>query len=518
MVERFLETGNGKPSLATLPGFRWARHWMPEANSYSVFAYFSPEFFHGLVSPQYQIELRRRLEAIAHIEVAEVASRAATAEGIEPEVPAMIARGLLPPWFDNRADGSKTLRSDPQWIDSRRGARGSFLPIIDVEVTHVSPAEAERYAKLATFYQNQWQQMDPMMVGLRRFQVDGDPQAERIGIEAYLAPFAREKYGWVGDLLAPAAPVAIAMPPDDVINVQLLMNGTTPVTAPRMPYHLFAGVKDMVPPEPGDMKGLISTFRALKSTPGYLGAYPQPGYLDQLPLGLGGGRPDAFGFSRSLIGLYRWQDAGFSILSFDRSILESTRQTVAPLRVDDSAQVRVQVRNLQGSRLSGWVNDQWYDRARRASHGNASLLDGLHQQLKVPAADALKVAETMLDVKLNCPLGGTFQYQPQGNDGWWTSTAWSGEAIRPDGSIGPPPDYLAPWLKWFRGVRLHLTQFNERLAVVGTLDVQRQPLPPDAQAGEAALPSLNFDLFQLPFKMFGSGSEPDSNKPEKRKF
>ncbi len=42
------------------------------------------------------------------------------------------------------------------------------------------------------------------------------------------------------------------------------MNGTTTLTAPRLPYHLFAGVKVMQPPSPGDMKGLIKTFRALK--------------------------------------------------------------------------------------------------------------------------------------------------------------------------------------------------------------------------------------------------------------
>ncbi len=30
-----------------------------------------------------------------------------------------------------------------------------------------------------------------------------------------------------GNMLAPAAPVAIATPPDDVASVQLLMNGTT---------------------------------------------------------------------------------------------------------------------------------------------------------------------------------------------------------------------------------------------------------------------------------------------------
>lgn len=537
LAQRFLQISAGQPSLASLESFRWARVWMPEQNNYSVFAYFSPEFFHELVSPQFQIELYRRLESIAHLEIAEVAARAAMAEGVEVQVPALSAAGLLPDWFDARPDGSQILRSADKWIDSARGARGSFLPIVDVEVNQVSQAEAERYGRLADFYQKSWQQMDPMLVGLRRFQgqskkvdggnVEGDKveersnSEERVAIEAYIAPFAREKYGWIGDLLAPSAPLAIAMPGDDLVSVQLLMNGTAPLTAPRQPYHLFAGVKDMVPPAPGDTKGLIKTFRALKAVPGYLGAYPGPGYLDQLPLGLGGGRPDAAGFSRSIIGLWRWQGAGFSLISFDRSILEHTLSFLAPIRVDDSAQVRLRINSLQGSRLSGWVNDQWYQRAWRASHGNAELLDAIGQQLKVRGPEALGVAESMLDVRLNCPLGGKFTFTAQptnAKEGWWTSDAWRGHTRRSDGTVGPPPDYVAPWLKWFRGANLHLTQFPERLAVVGTFDIQPQPADPRGADSKTELPSLNFDLFQLPFKMFGGGEANNPAQPQKRKF
>lgn len=531
LVERFLQVAADGQSLAKLDSFRWARQWMPEANGYSVFGYFSPEFFHGLVEPAYQVELRRRLEAIAHIELAEVATLAAQAEGIDPNIPDMIAAGLLPEWFDQRADGSRTLRSNDKWIDSRRGARGSFLPIVDTTVENVNATERECVERLTRFYQTQWQQMDPMLVGLRRFKSDTDPQDERVSIEAYVAPFAKEKYGWVGDLLAPAAPVAVAMPGDDIASVQLLMNGTTPLTAPRMPYHLFAGVKDMLPPSPGDMKGLIQTFRALKSTPGYLGAYPQPGYLDQLPLGLGLARADIMGISRSIIGLYRWQEGGFSALSFDRSILESLRPIVQPVRADDSAQVRLNIRNLEGSRIAGWVNDQWYERASRASHGNAQLLDAMVQQLKVPGPQAMSTAERMLDVRLNCPLGGKFAFTSMAGGsvaadsakqdaGWWTSSAWASEQVQNDGTVGPPPDYVAPWLRWFRGIQLHLTQFPDRLAVVGTLETHRQPLPVDVKAAEekVALPSMNFDLFQLPFKMFGGKEEGQPVKPSSRKF
>lgn len=547
LAERFVAVANDGMALSKLDGFRWARQWMPASNDYSVFGYFSPEFFHGLVDPAYQIELRRRLEAIAHIEMAEVATLAAQSEGIAPNVPEMMAAGLLPEWFDRRADGSKTLRLANKWIDSRRGARGSFLPIVDVAVEYVNPTERERAERLNRFYQNEWQEMDPMLVGLRRFKSDANAMDERVSIEAYIAPFAKEKYGWVGDLLAPAAPAAIAMPQDDIASVQMLMNGTTPVTAPRPPYHLFAGVKDMVPPAPGDMKGLIQTFRALKSTPGYLGAYPQPGYLDRLPLGFGLARADILGISRSLIGLYRWQEGGFSALSFDRSILENVRVVAQPVPTEDSAQVRLRIRNLEGARIADWVNDQWYERASRASHGNAHLMDAMVQQLKVPGSEALDTTQRILDVKLNCPLGGRFAFTPLSRSqstalaqpalgspqpstssgdapaglGWWTSSAWEKEQLQSDGTVGPPPDYLAPWLRWFRGVELHLTQFPNRVAVVGTLDTHRQPEDEANDPDEKlTLPAMNFDLFQLPFKMFGGADKEEGQpaKPPTRKF
>ncbi len=98
----------------------------------------------------------------------------------------------------------------------------------------------------------------------------------------------------------------------------------TPIGRPTEDYHLFAGVKDMVPPAPEETKGLISILRALQAVPGYIGAWPMPGLLDQLPLGLGGGPPDITGYSRLIGGLWRWQGAGFSLLSFDRSIIENT--------------------------------------------------------------------------------------------------------------------------------------------------------------------------------------------------
>jgi len=525
LMRRFLEVGSGEPSLASMPSFEWARAWMPESNNYGVFAYFSPEFFHQLVSPQYQIELRRRLESIAHLEIAEVASAAAVAEGIVPDdVSKMQAAGLLPAWFDQRADGARTLCSKGRWIDSLRGGRGSFLPIADVELVGVSDVEAGGYAKIATFYQDQWRQMDPLLVGLRRFELDGHPGVERVAVEGYVAPFGKQKYGWIANLLGPATNVEITQPQDDAAAIQMHMSGANPLGRPTQDYHLFAGVKDMLPPTPEETKGLIKTLRALQATPAYVGAWPMPGLLDQLPLGLGGGPPDYAGYSRMLGGLVRWQGGGYSLLSFDRTIIDNTIPQLATLNAPDNAQARLRVNNLQGTKLSSWINGQWYARGWSSSHGNARLLNTVNQQLKVPGDQALEVAQRLLDVRLQCPLGGEFRFEPLPGsagrtDGWWTSSAWREAVLMQNGKFGPPQQYSAPWLNWFRGGNIHLTQLPERVAVVGTIDLEFPPLALAAKVNEKDVaPPMDFDLFQLPFKLFGNGKDKESEKPERKSF
>ncbi len=510
LVERFIEVGSTGQSLAKLPSFQWARQWMPESNGYCVFAFMSPDFFHHLVGPHYQIELRRRLEAIAHLEIAEVAGHAARAEGNTLEsIDAYRASGLVPEWFDRRPDGAQTLRIGDEWIDSLRGARGAFLPIADVEIGSVDEAELKEYQKVAQYYQDRWEEMDPLLFGLRRFQLEGHPEVERIAIEAYVAPFKREKYGLLADQLGPPSPIEIAMPTDDIAAVQLHMGGEDMLGRPRTDYHLIAGVKDLIPPSKEETKGLIKTLLALKALPAYLGAWPIPSILDKLPLGLANNPPDINGFSRMIGGLWRWQNAEFSLISFDRSILENAIPQLAVLRSEDLAQVRLRISNLKGTKLAGWVNGQWYQRGWQGSHGNARFIDTIQEQLKVPAEEAQQVAERILDVRLQCPLGGQYELKSYGksDERRWVSTAWD-SAIHAGELLLPAEGYVAPWIKWFRGGKFHLTQLPNHLAVVGTVDLELGPMPKATGGMDGALPKMNFDLFQLPMKIFGIESKP----------
>lgn len=84
----------------------------------------SPQSFYHLVSPKYQIELQRRLKAIAHLEIAEVAALAARAEGHKvDDLKSLASFGFLPEGFDKRPDGARVLNLDGEWIDSLRSSR-----------------------------------------------------------------------------------------------------------------------------------------------------------------------------------------------------------------------------------------------------------------------------------------------------------------------------------------------------------------------------------------------------------
>jgi len=543
LARRFIEVQKTNESLAQLPAFRFARLMMPIEHDYDVFAYFSSEFFQNLVSPKYQIELKRRMRAIAALENAELASIVAknekahglngirsdkqTTATIPPDwmpgdqIEYLIAQGYLPRWFQQRVDGSETIRFQDGWYDSVRGARGSFMPIADVPLVDCTPEEAADYRETIEFYTKDWQQTDPLMFGLRRYEHPEIPKAERVAIEAYIAPLGSDKYGWTSLLLAPPVDQQIQLPSDDVVSLQLHLRGNDTGNRFTPNHTLFAGLKDIELPFPEETKGLFATLGLLKSLPIYLGAWPKPALLDRLPLGLGGGLPDVTGYSRTLIGLWRWQMGGFSIISFHREILDACASIVRVIPADDVAQGRLRVGNISDSKVAGWFNTLGFRQAAQATRGNLFLLDSIAQQLGLAPQEAKVVAQRLLDAKLQCTLGGEYQLQ----DGLWQSTLWPDDLLLAPGahpsSVGfdtlhtvPPKGYRTGWLEWFRGGNLHLTQLPERLVVVGHIDMELMAVKPLAKGDDPekaeGLPKLNFDIYNLPFKMF------NSDKPKKK--
>jgi len=81
LAQRFFEVGGDAPALADTRDFRLARRLMPLERNDTVFAYLSSAMLRGLVSPTYQIELRRRLFSSADISLVHLARLASQADG-----------------------------------------------------------------------------------------------------------------------------------------------------------------------------------------------------------------------------------------------------------------------------------------------------------------------------------------------------------------------------------------------------------------------------------------------------
>jgi hypothetical protein len=467
IVERFLQAAHGDRSLALLPEFRYARQTLPLEHDHTVFIYLSRPFFQNLLSPAYQIELARRNRSLANIQLLQLAQWSAMVEGYaDDDIDKMILNGFLPENFNQLPDGSSSNWIDGAWHDSLRGLRGSYLPIPDVPVAAITPAESEWLAERMDFFRNQLRDVDPMLIGCKRFDLGNN--VERVAIDARLAPFGKEKYGWLGKVLGPPLQVQFTGAPDDLISVQASLAGNM-FTRSNDPHQLFLAIQSDIPPRTNlQPTSFVELYKLLRTTPGYLGAWPNPGYLDSFPAL--GGQPDAEGYTYSqLLDLWRLQYDEYAVISFDKNRLQAARGWIQAVPAEYPAQLRVRIGDVANSNLRPWANVLFYERAWEASVANVRLINLLIQQMGVPPETALAQVEQLLGVKLLCPLGGEYVFSPMPNgNSAWQSTAWPSFD---DPQI--PAEYLAPLMTWFRGMTLDVYQRDTLFVVHATLDIQR---------------------------------------------
>jgi len=492
MVEQFLAIKDGGGSLGKSAEFRFARRSMPLDRQDTVFVYFSSAFFEGLLSPQYQVELERRMKSVTDLELLQLARLAARTEGVRGDaLEDLAAAGLLPRGFGRRPDGSGPVIAEEQTLDSRRGARGTFVPIADVKIGGITRGEAARLEALNAQLAQQWRRMDPLLVGIQRFALD-QPGRERIVIDGNIAPLDESKYGWLLSILGPPTRQMITTAEGDVIAVQAAVRGG--VVSPSVPpHHLFLGIQDIPPLTAIPPTGLLQTLNLLRSTPGYLGSWPRAGFLDLLPLNLGGSAPDPDGFSRLPFGLWRRQGSGFSVLSFDPQLLANITPQLRVAEAETEAQLRLHVENLSQSKIRPWITSLYYQRGLAASAGNTRLLTQLNQQLGVPMDQAKDVAEDLLDGRLVCPLGGEYQLVEdiRGSARTWESTAWANRNL-----TAAPEDFEPTLLQWFRGLDAQLNKDGDQIVARIELDLQRKP-----SESKLDLPFLNLG------NLFGGGQK-----------
>lgn len=504
IVERFFAVAEGPDSLGGQVEFQHARVAMPTRREDTIFAYFPSDFFRNLMSPRYQIELKRRMQAVIDLELLAMAQLAAIGEGKSSEsLEQCVAANLLPRGFGLRPDRSGPIVAGDVLLDSLRGVRGCFTPIPDVPVERVSRREYDEYSAQAAHYARSWRRMDPLIIALQRTPL-APRGRERVTIEAVVSPLDESKFDWLISSLGEPSPTRIVPLADQVVSAEAALRGG--ILFPSIPPHtMFIGLQNqpaLTRLGPEELTRLLPNLRA---APGYLGAWPQPGFLDLLPFGLAG-RPNAQGFSQLPLGLHRWQGNSFSVVSMDPNILSTVSQEIGLADADVPAQVRVQIGDLSQAQFVDWLNAMAYERARRASVGNARLLNLLTQQLRVPRDSAPQVARMLLNADLVCSLGGQYQLSAPSPTGVWVSSAWP--AAR---RYAVPEDYVAPPLDWFRGLEARLVKQPNSLVLQGHLELQRRPRDPLIN-----LPWRGILGDRKPDAAPESSDQPPENRPDDR--
>ena len=484
LARRFLESSRGVGSLAESDEFKFARYKLPLAREDTLFVYLPTAFIQQLLKPQFQIELRRRNQVVTDMVLLELAQLTAASESYAfNDVKDLVKGGYLPDGFGSHPDGSQFSDTGEYKQCSIRGRRGFFTPIADMEVARVTAVEQQWFAERADFFSGNIRSLDPMVAAIKRY--EQKDKVERVVFDARILPFGEDKYNWLFSRLGDPLASEVAAIEDDIVRFEGSIRGSAKTGSQS--HHVFAAVQDFLDPavdlKPKSFFAMLDTFR---ETPGYIGAWPNLGFTDWLPKL--GGQPDAWGYTYSrILQLWRLQWQGFSVVSFDQQRLEELKKSLKVTPSSRPAHVRLKVGDLASSEIKVWANTLNFRRSWQASIANVRLLNVLHQQFAIPIERAIDVAQGILDVDLVCSLGGQYKTieLPSGRT-VWVSDAWP----RFDARV-LPDQYVAPLLKWFRGLELEVVKEETQFKIHGIMDVQR--------TGGGSLPA--FDLF----KGFGNG-------------
>ncbi|GAB4130582.1 MAG: hypothetical protein Kow0040_08650 [Thermogutta sp.] len=443
LAERFLEAGQGVRPLADNPEFRFARGLFPVSRQDTAFVYMSRDFLRKLTGPEYRIETQRRVQALADMDLLELALLAAAGEGLDVRDPAELAElGFLPPSFGPRSDGGRAVLENGVVVDSLRGHRGAFVPIADMPVTSVSAYETQMYRGFLEHYATQWRRLDPITAAVRRESVD--KTRDRILIDARIMPLAKDNFDRLMQSLGPADRLRHAAIPGNIGQFEVVLNRG----------RIFGGLADIVPPIEVRDGRIVPTGRLRDVMIGYIGQTGEPGTLAKLNRTFSS-RPDPYGFSRGLFGLWRREMEGMSVYSFQYEVLAAVTPQLRWEETDREAQIRLSLGDPSAAQITPLLNSYIYWRTKQTSLGNLRLLRDFQQQLHVPAEDCKTAAELLLDVKLQCPLQGEYVLQTdEGGTPRWTSTAFAPESERRFLATTPPPGFLAPPLNWLRGLEV----------------------------------------------------------------
>jgi hypothetical protein len=476
LVERFIQVASDGDSLGASAEFRHARQLFPIARNDAAFVYLSSPFLQNLVSPRYQVELQRRQRSLAELDAVLVAQMAAQARGqSDLSVAGLQKVGWLPANFGVRGDGSRLIDGGDQMVDSVRGPRGRFVPIPDVPIKAVTAAEASDCLAVGEQFATTWQQLTPVVAAVGR-KPASKKGLEQVSLDVRLTPLAARQYQFLAERLGQPSQKKMATFDGDAIAFDLILTGNEFGGQAGADYHLFGGLRNLDPRMIGGTRmekllGLIGGSEIV----GYIGSWPRAGALWLL----GASAPvpvDAAGYSQFITGGWRRIVGQFTLFAFQRELLAEISPQLKFVEAPRPAQGWIRVQDLRNSTLGPAANALGFSKAVDLSRGNTWFINQLTQQLNVPSAHALAVAQGLLAGRLVCPAGGKYELVETAGG----QTVWQSTVVPPVGqSLSPPESYLFPALYWLRGIEAEVRLTEQELAVHADvlMPVQERPQP-----------------------------------------
>jgi hypothetical protein len=472
MVEKFLAAGKGSGSLAQDPGFVAARQRHPIAADSTAFVFLSEPFFENLTSPEYRVELDRRLRTTEEIRLLRLAQLTAEHESIEWKSSVdLVAAGFLPESFGPHPDGSTITEGDEgRLVDSRRGEPGFFMPIPDMETTSISPAEERRYAQFAETLAREAGHMPPIAMAFHRQEI-ADTDLDHVTIDGSLGGCSSTQLVSWTDRLGPATNAYVPPVPGDFIAGQVVLDG---LFGDGQPIHAFGAIRDSGNPFEVRQGGLSLLGGWMDAVSGYVGIWPRPHFIERF-VGPIRGPVDRDGLIHTEGWLPIWVRPGndFFVFSLKRDLLAEVGPQLAIVEAPHPAQVRLSIGDIANGGVGNVISKFGYTRARQASTAGSRFMNSLAVQLGVPIDQCRELAESLIDGEFVCPLGGQYVLiEPAEGLSRWVSTAIEG----PNQFILTelPQEFHMPLLDWFRGGSAHVACIDDTMSVHVELDMVRE--------------------------------------------
>jgi hypothetical protein len=393
------------------------------------------------------------MAAAADMELVTLAHLAAKAERKPAEsIEQLIAGGFLPQGFGLRSDGSRAVLQPGQVNDQLRGRRGALLPIVDMNIEAATAAEVEAYRQFAEAYRRRWVRPAPISVAVQRRMLAADK--ERVSLDIDAGPIAGEAWEALLEQAGPPKKLQFAPIAGDFASFELRLSD----------QRIFGGLSGLHWLPNSEEPSIISIplVRLRDMVSGYLGSTGELGLLSIVDRMIAA-PPDAAGFAPGRLGLWRRYYGEYTLYSFQPEVLERVGPQLKLVQAPREAQARFRMGDPSTARLAVALNELGYRRTYQTVLGNLRLLHVLAQQLRVPPDTTKQVAESLLDARMVCPLGGEYVYRaPVGETPHWTSTSL--ERTR-DAFVAPP-------LNWLGGLQLDALAGADHLSGHVEVDMQ----------------------------------------------